>query len=86
LDLAILICRAKQYISRRYHTQDSDYPAFPTIDRVGLQGGALNVAVCRDNPHIDEDTTLFEDCLRQDDEIISERLRVLTALLKKLEF
>lgn len=86
LDLAILICRAKQYFSERYHRPDADYPAFPAIDRIGLQGGAMTVAVCQENEHIAEDLQLFDDCLHQDDEIIGERLKTLAALLKKLEY
>ena len=46
LDLAILICRAKIYFSEKYRKADSEYPQFPLIERVGLQGGAMNVSVC----------------------------------------
>jgi hypothetical protein len=86
LDLAILICRAKLYFAERYRKKDADYPKFPLIDRIGLQGGAMNVSICLDNEHIMEDLDLFEDCLRQDDEIISERLRTLSRLLKQMEY
>ena len=46
----------------------------------------MDVAVCTDNPLIDEDMTLFGDCLHRDDEMISERLRVLAAQLKELGY
>ena len=46
----------------------------------------MTVSVCRDNEHIDEDLQLFDACLHQDDEIIGERLKTLSALLKKLEY
>jgi hypothetical protein len=46
----------------------------------------MNVAVCVDSEYIDEDIKLFDDCLHRDDEIISERLQRLSALLKKLEY
>jgi hypothetical protein len=85
LDLAILICKSKRFFSERYRKKQSDYPAYPLLDRVGLQGGAMNVAVCAENEHIESDMDLFETCLRQDDEMISERLRVLSTLLKELE-
>ncbi len=86
LDLAILICRAKLYFARQYRKPDSDYPNYPMIERIGLQGDAMNVSVCVDNEHIDEDKKLFDDCLHQDDEIISERLQALSNLLGQLEY
>ena len=86
LDLAILICRTKLYFAQRYHKRDSEYPKFPTIERIGLQGDAMNVSICVDNEHIDEDMNLFDDCLHQDDEILSERLKTLSSLLKQLEY
>ena len=86
LDLAILICRARLYFAHRYHKTPANFPAWPTVDRVGLQGDAMNVAVCTDNDHIDEDTELFDRCLHEDDEIIGERLAVLSRLLGELEY
>ncbi|GAF99432.1 unnamed protein product, partial [marine sediment metagenome] len=61
-----------------------DYPNYPLLDRVGLQGGAMNVSICKDNEHIENDINLFDDCLHKDDEIISERLNVLHGLLKEI--
>jgi len=86
LDLAILICESKIYFKNLYYKNNSEYPAFPRIARIPLQGGAMNVAVCMDNEHIEEDVKLFDDCLHQDDEIIGERLRRLAELLKELEY
>ena len=86
LDLAILICRTKLYFAQRYHKKDADYPKFPVIERIGLQGNALDVSVCVENEHIDEDMRLFDDCLHKDDEIIGERLKTLSSLLEQLEY
>lgn len=86
LDLAILICQSKIYFKNLYYKKNSEYPAFPRIERIPLQGGAMNVAVCTDNEHIEEDVKLFDNCLHQDDEIIGERLRRLADLLKELEY
>ena len=86
IDLAILICRTKLYFKNLYHSSNKDYPDYPKLDRLGLQGGAMNVSVCDDNEYIDEDIKLFDDCLHQDDEIIGERLRLLSSLLKKMEY
>jgi len=79
-ELPILICRSKLYFQERY-ADDSHYP---NIDKIGLQGGAMNISICTENDHIDEDIKLFDDCLHKDDEILSERLNVLSRILKDL--
>ena len=85
LDLAILICKSKLFFNERYYKTEKDYPEFPLLDRIGLQGGAMNVSICEDNEHIKNDLKLFDECLHKDDEIISERLSTLSGLLKKIE-
>ncbi len=85
LDLAILICKTKLVFKERYRKNEKDYPKFPLLDRIGLQGGAMNVSICVDNEHIEEDLEIFDRRLREDDELISERLRTLTRILKELE-
>ena len=37
----------------------------PKIDRIALQGDAMTVSVCTDNPMIDGDLELFLDALRK---------------------
>ena len=86
LDLAILICRAKLYFKDAYRYEKLYDPAHPEIDRIGLQGDAMTVSVCADNPMIDDDIKLFAQVLSQDDELISERLKTLSAILKELEY
>jgi hypothetical protein len=85
LDLAILICKAKLYFQERYKQNDKENSKYPLIDRIGLQGGALNVSLCLDNENIEEDIELFDDCLHKDDEILSERLHTLSRILKEME-
>jgi len=85
LDLAIMIVKTRKVFLERYHKNEKDYPNYPLLDRIGLQGDAMNVSVCIDNEHIEGDLDLFEATLAKDDEIISERLRVLSGLLKELE-
>ncbi|MBN2545934.1 MAG: hypothetical protein JXB50_09060 [Spirochaetes bacterium] len=85
LDLAILICRSKMFFSNLYR-KDIKYPDYPKLDRIPLQGKAMNVEVCTDNEFINEDIKMFDECLHKDDEIISERLKILSGILKKLEF
>ena len=85
LDLAILIVKARLFFMERYRKTKSDYPSYPLLDRIGLQGGAMNVAVCTDNPQIESDLDLFDEVIHKDDELISERLRMLASLLREFE-
>ena len=86
LDLAILICRSKEYFSEAYRFPKLYDPEKPQIDRIGLQGDAMTVAVCTDNEMIDTDIRLFRDALSENDELISERLQTLATLLDKLGY
>lgn len=86
LDLAILICRSLEYFQDAYRYEKLYDPADPTIDRIGLQGDAMTVAVCRDNPLLDEDIRLFADQLGRDGELIGERLTVLARLLDDMGY
>lgn len=85
LDLAILICKTRKFFLERYHKNEKTYPQYPLLDRIGLQGGALNVSICTDNEYIEKDLNLFDECLHKDDEIISERLNVLYKLLQEIK-
>ena len=85
LDLAILIAKARLFFLERYHKNEKDYPNYPLLDRIGLQGGAMNVAICTDNEQIESDLDLFDAVLHEEDESISERLKVLANLLKEIE-
>ena len=87
LDLAIFVCRAKQYFATEAYRYDTLYNAEkPVIDRVGLQGDAMTVSLCTDNPKIDEDIQLFQQALSNDDELLGERLQRLSAILKELGY
>lgn len=86
LDLAILICRTKLYLREAYRFPKHYDPENPIIDRVGLQGDAMTVSVCTDNPNIDEDMQLFLQALSVDDELLGERLAVLGRMLHELEY
>ena len=83
LDLAILTCRSYLYFQNAYRYPKLYDPDNPQIDRVGLQGDAMTIEVCKDNPMIDEDIKLFSQALSQDGEIIGERLTVLSRLLRE---
>ncbi|HLV08859.1 MAG TPA: DUF6530 family protein [Halanaerobiales bacterium] len=86
LDLAILVCRAQQHFREAYRYEKLYDKENPVIDRVGLQGDAMTVAVCEDNEKIDEDIQLFKQTLSDDDEIIGERLSRLSRILKEMGY
>lgn len=86
LDLAILICRSSLYFQDAYRMEKLYDPEKTLIDRIGLQGDAMSVSVCTDNPMIDEDIKLFSQALSDDGEMIGERLRVLSSLLKEMGY
>jgi len=86
LDLSILICRTMAHFREAYRYENLYDPEKPVIDRVGLQGDAMTVAVCTDNERIDEDIKLFGQALRDDDELIGERLRTLSQILKEMGY
>ena len=86
LDLAILVCRGKLHFREAYRYPKLYDESEPVLGRVGLQGDAMTVAVCTDNEQIDGDIKLFRQALEQDDELIGERLRVLSGLLKEMGY
>lgn len=87
LDLAIFVCRAKQYFASDAYRHEKLYdPDKTVIDRIPLQGDAMTVEICKDNPKLDEDIQLFRQALSNDDELIGERLSRLAAILKELGY
>ncbi len=85
LDLAILICKTKKVFMERYRKNEKDYDKYRVLERIGIQGNAMNVAVCTENEEIEGDIELFEKCLSKDDELISERLRILGSLIDEID-
>jgi hypothetical protein len=86
LDLAILVCRAKLHFREAYRYEKLYDTENPVIDRVGLQGDAMTVAVCTDNEKINEDIKLFSQALSNDDELLGERLKTLSSMLKEMGY
>ncbi len=86
LDLAIIICRSKLHFDESYRFENFYDPANPVIDRVGLQGDAMTLEVCTENELIDEDIKLFRQVLAEDGELVGERLRTLSRLLKEMGY
>ncbi len=86
LDLAILVCRTSLHFQEAYRYEKLYNTENPIIDRVGLQGDAMTVAVATDNEKIDEDIKLFSQALSEDGELIGERLRTLSRILKEMGY
>jgi len=86
LDLAILLCRGLLYFRDAYRYEKLYDPENPRIDRVGLQGDAMTVDVCTENPMIDEDIRLFRQVLSEDDELLGERMAVLARILGEMGY
>lgn len=86
LDLTLLICKTKQFLMDAYRYEKLYDPQNTSIARIGLQGDAMTVAICTENPLIDEDIKLFRDCISKDDELISERLKALASILKEMGY
>ncbi|HEY9571400.1 MAG TPA: DUF6530 family protein [Metalysinibacillus sp.] len=86
LDLAILVCQSELYFKDAYRYKDLYDPTNPVIERVGLQGDAMTVEVCTENEQIKEDIQLFQQALNEDGELIGERLRTLSRILKEMGY
>lgn len=86
LDLALLICKTRLYFREAYRYENFYDPKNPKIGRIPLQGDAMSVDVCTDNEKIDGDIKLFQQCLSDDDEMLSERFRALSAILKEMGY
>ncbi len=86
LDLAILACRGYQYFQEAYRYPKLYDPQNTGIDRIGLQGDAMTVEICTDNPMIDEDIRLFQQALSNDGEMLGERFLVLASLLEEMGY
>ena len=86
LDLAILVCRTALHFREAYRHEKLYNTEKPVIDRIGLQGDAMTVAICTDNEKIDEDIQLFNQALSNDGELIGERLATLSRILKEMGY
>lgn len=86
LDLAILVCETELYFKEAYRHEHLYDEENPVINRVGLQGDAMTVEVCTENEQIKEDIQLFQQALNNDGELIGERLRTLSRILKEMGY
>lgn len=87
MDLAILICKTMKYFREESYKHKKLYDETnTTLERVGLQGDAMTVSVCTENPMIDEDIKLFLNALNEDGELMGERLSTLSRVLKEMGY
>lgn len=86
LDLAILVCEAQLYFKDAYSYENLYDESNPVLKRVGLQGDAMTVEVCTENEQINEDIQLFQQALSDNGELIGERLRTLSRILKDMGY
>jgi len=85
-DLMIFLSRVLLYFREAYRLPLLYDPENPTAERVGIQGDVMPVAVCTENPNINEDIRAFSQALNDLGEINGERLRVLTRILEEMEY
>ena len=86
LDLAIMVLKAQQYFREAYRIPGLYDKARPVLDRIPMQGDAMTVSICQENPMIDQDIQLFRDALQKDDEMLSERLYALGRMLNEMGY
>lgn len=84
-DMMIVLSRTLLYFKEAYRLPLLYDPDNPTIERIGLQGEALPVSICTENPNINKDIQDFSQALNDLGELTGERLRTLTRILKELE-
>ncbi len=84
-DLIIFLSRTLLYFKEAYRLPLLYDPEKPTVERIGVQGDALPVEICVDNPNINEDIKAFANSLNDLGELIGERQRVLGRILDELE-
>ncbi len=84
-DAMIFLSRTLLYFREAYRMPLLYDPDKPDVERVGIQGGVMPIAVCAENPNINEDIQKFSQALNDLGELTGERLRTLTRILEELE-
>ena len=86
LDMAILLCEASLYFKEAYRMPKFYDENNLTISRVGLQGDAMNIKICKDNENLDKDIITLADELTNQGELLGERFNVLSQILEELGY
>ena len=84
--MAILLCEASLYFKEAYRMPKFYDENNLTISRVGLQGDAMNIKICKDNENLDKDIITLSDELTNQGELLGERFNVLSQILEELGY
>ncbi|KLU64169.1 hypothetical protein DEAC_c39840 [Desulfosporosinus acididurans] len=86
IDLMIFLSRTLMYFREAYRLPLLYDPEKPIVERIGVQGGVMPIAVYTENPNIDEDIQKFSQALSDLGELNGERLRVLSRIFEEMEY
>ena len=86
IDMAILLCEASLYFKEAYRMPKFYDENNLTISRVGLQGDAMNIKICKENENLDKDIITLADELTNQGELLGERFNVLSQILEELGY
>lgn len=84
MDLMLVLGHTMAHFRSAYRLPLFYDPQNPDIARIGLQGDALTLSVCAENPNLNQEMAAFSQALSDLGELTGERLRLLTALLQEL--
>ena len=84
--MAILLCEATLYFKEAYRMPKFYDENNLIISRVGLQGDAMNIKICKDNNSLDKDIIVLADEFNNQGELLGERFRVLAEILDELGY
>lgn len=85
LDLMIFLSRTLLYFREAYRLPLLYDPEKPAVERIGVQGGVMPIAVYTENPNIDQDIQKFSQALSDLGELNGERLRILSRIFEEME-
>lgn len=86
LDMTILLCEVSLYFKEAYRMPKLYDENNLTISRVGLQGDAMNIEICKANKNLDKDIIALADEFNKQGELLGERFKVLAEILEELGY
>ncbi len=86
MDLMILLSRTLLYFREAYRLPLMYNPENPMVERVGIQGDAMSVEICTENPKLNEEIQNFSQAINDLGELTGARFRVLSKVIEELEY